>query len=98
MASLGKINLFYEWENVRDRGIYEFVLLYGVVGFGLVTSIAVLAYNANFSGHTLTATYVVNVLFSFMIIGIFWAMFVWWINEKRYQKLKKLTQSGDVNA
>lgn len=73
-----------KWERTRSRGMWRFVLLYGVVLWGGLMIVAVSAYSmitGTFVSSNLKITVPV-----FLVAGLVFGLAVWFVGEAMYRK------------
>ena len=80
-----------KWEAIRAKGAVRFVVLYGVVGWGVLTAILFSAVMVFF--YSAPATIVPITFLLFPVGGVAWGAFMWWLNERAYAKRRNSTAS-----
>lgn len=84
-----------KWQKTRQKGKLRFVIIYGVIGFGLLLSIAQLATKYILHHPHLDLK---NALFLFginLIIGALFGLFMWHSAEIKYRRAEKQYTSRD---
>ena len=84
-----KIDQFSKWEKIREKGFLRFVLLRGVLGWGLCTAVL----------YSLIMWLISDVdirwllplaLFLFLIAGVLWGGFMWWFIERKNKQNRNI--------
>ncbi len=81
---------FAKWEKLRVKGAWNFVLKYGVAGWGLTTALlfSALIYFAGRSAGASFARVLLPSLVIFPLFGLAWGWAMWALNEKAYLRAK----------
>lgn len=76
-----------KWESTRNKGRIYFVLVHGVIGWGVVTAVLwSLIMQVVFPVNTfLVRTLIALILFP--LGGLGFGLFMWHLNEKKYKQL-----------
>ncbi len=80
---------FERWEKDRNQNKWKYYLVRGYIQWGLPVSIAIAISNFYFIPDYNMKAAVINLL-GFIIVGILYGKWMWYSNEKRYQKYKDL--------
>ena len=81
-----------KWENVRKEGKWRFILVHGVLFWGLMMTLTMLLFNLLIHPEkTLTWVLIefVMYLIGFSLGGVVWGLVVWRSSEKRYNEWKE---------
>jgi hypothetical protein len=73
-----------KWKKIREKGLGRFVLLRGVLGFGIPVGILMTVMNARqngFSPRSLGGSALICVLG-----GLFYGWYIWYSSERRYRR------------
>ena len=82
-----------KWEKIREKGKNQFIIKFGVIGWGIPTAIlwGITMFFVT-SGPKTFLKFVIWVgvaLIVFPIGGYFWGLWMWWWSERWYKKLSK---------
>lgn len=72
--------------------MWRFIVLYGVLGWGLSTAVLFLLANRFVFGETVTWSSVPGACATFMLAGIAWGWWVWRFRERNEQKDRQRQQ------
>jgi hypothetical protein len=72
------------WEKTRTRGRSAFILMYGVLFWGVVTAFLFAAISLLISDRSFLET-LKFALPTFMIGGVFWGIMMWVMSERSYR-------------
>lgn len=81
-----------KWEATRRKGLLRFVLLAGVLGWGVSVAVlwsllmSALMHAGSFLG------WFGRAIILFPIGGVFWALAVWYLTERKYAREKKAAE------
>ncbi len=76
---------FARWTQVRRKGPLRFVLLRGVLGWGLTAALLYSLIMCAVTGANLRLL-LPTALVLFPVGGLLWGAVMWWILERRYQQ------------
>ena len=80
-----------KWEKIRKGGLLRFVLLWGVLFWGLGTAILYSLFMSLVAHVDFLGILPIS-LIAFPIGGIFFGLTVWWLSERKY---KQITSARD---
>ena len=80
-------NFIEKWSKTRTKGKFKFVLIDGVLGYGLITAIVCSVILQIISPQKNIFLRPLIFLIVFSIIGIIKGLLSWYRNEKKYQNL-----------
>ncbi|MDE2427150.1 MAG: hypothetical protein KGM99_00380 [Burkholderiales bacterium] len=86
MNFFSKEKRLQRWANTRRKGLWRFILMNGVLGWGVTTAILWSIFMSMTSQNFDFKTRFPLALVIFPLGGIFWGYFVWRETEKLYQK------------
>ena len=86
----------HPWEEKRAQGKGAYILLYGVVGWGVTVAVLISMINL-LTGEPTVLDFVLNFVF-FPLGGFFWGWFTWKYMENNYQKLRQVELKRRANA
>lgn len=86
----------HPWEEKRAHGKGNYILLYGVIGWGVTVAVLISIINL-LTGEPTLLDFVLNFVF-FPLGGLFWGWFTWKYMENNYQKLRQVELNRRVNA
>ncbi len=75
---------FAKWAITRKKGMLRFVLLYGVLGWGLITAVLYSILMWLFSDIGLHRILPLSLLI-FPVGGVLWGCIMWWLSERGYR-------------
>ncbi len=88
-----KENQFIKWESARAKGKLHFILVRGVLSWGLPMFIFMAFINKPFAyGFTSEAAAIHYIVWP--IAGVLFGLFTWYLSERLYQK--ELTRRGNT--
>lgn len=76
---------FARWTHVRRKGPLRFVLLRGVLGWGLTTALLYSLIMSAVTGANLRLLLPTSLVL-FPVGGLVWGAAMWWFLERRYQQ------------
>jgi hypothetical protein len=78
-----------KWEKTRAKGMWRFVLLSGVFGFGgtMIIATSILDYFFSYNGFRFQDLYFKVPIY--LISGLAFGLFIWFYGEYQYQKNSK---------
>ena len=85
----------HKWSEVRKKGKWNYIFKYGVLRFGLITWILILAYFWFFQPAELRLIFFLVTLVTFPLGGIVWGRWMWFYLEKLYARLPDSTKGSE---
>lgn len=73
------------WSTLREKGFRRFVLIYGVLGWGLSTGV-IWALTMSLLGWSDLRVVLPTAMVLFPIVGWAWGAFMWWFMELLFQR------------
>ena len=80
-----RANQLAKWQEIRERGFWRFVLLRGVLTWGLGTALLYCLIMWLVSDQDIRLLLPISLVI-FPIVGIFWGAFVWWFAERKFKQ------------
>ena len=74
------------WEEIRSRGFWRFVLFYGVLSWGLISGFIYFLITTFLQPGTPLLKNLILSLAIFSVAGVFWGMTMWYIREKKFRE------------
>lgn len=81
-------NKFEKWEKIRAKGKWNYILLDGVLGWGVSTAVLFSVIFPLIDGKQSFLHVFALSIFLFPLGGIAWGYFMWMFIEKAYEKAK----------
>lgn len=75
------------WENTRSRGLFRFIWIQGVLGWGGFMGVYFLI--LDYFNHEISVKKIFSSVLFFLIAGAFWGVSYWYWMEWRYKVAKK---------
>ena len=81
---INKDKKIQKWESTRQKGKLRFILLYGVVFWGLGLAIVFPTIRSIFFNTQIELPELLSGIIGFPLIGAFWGLVMWHISETQY--------------
>jgi hypothetical protein len=81
-----------KWEKIRAKGKWRFVMLYGVLCFGMLSFVLGGLFGYFFFQSGFDLKRLLPEVMGFLVMGFFWGWMMWRINENKYR------ESGDRDS
>jgi hypothetical protein len=82
-----------KWEATRSKGLLRFVLLSGVLGWGVSVAIVYSLVMWAVFPHLQPGPLLARSLIIFPAAGVLWGLAVWFWTERQYVRFKKSTEA-----
>ncbi len=76
---------FTKWQQIHKQGFVRFVLIRGVLGWGIVTAILYSLLMWVFSDSDMSRLLPISLVI-FPIGGLLWGAFIWWFSDRKHKQ------------
>lgn len=91
------IKTMEKWEKVRQMGRVKFIIIHGILLFGMPMAMTISIANRLINKHPLQLQLLINIPL-FLLVGLFYGFFTWKTRESMYTKYQAQTNRPEPDS